>query len=455
MSNEEIIGKLMENAREAQRIFETFSQERVDAAVRAVGKIIYDNAEMLARMAVEETKIGNYDDKVLKNKGKAKATWYRLKGVKSRGIIRRIEEQGIVEIAKPLGVVGAIMPVTNPTLTPVHNVMIALKGGNAIIICPHPSAKTVNLKGVELMNEALKKAGAPENLVQTVEDPSVELSTGVMKAVDVCIATGGPGMVKATYSSGRPAFGVGAGNVQILVDKDADIPDAVKKIVTGRTYDNGILCTCEQSAFCPSETIGPIVLELEKNGGVYFDKPEDVEKIRKAVFPEGSINKKLVGASAEKIAEAAGLAVPRGAKFLAVAVRKCGAEELLAKEKLFPVLAVYTYDKWADAVEGAIANLKLEGRGHSCVIHSFTKENIEYAGERIPVSRFVVNQIGSNGLGGAFYNGLNPTATLGCGSWGNNSLSENLWYHHLINISRIAYLIPDAKIPTDEEIWSE
>jgi succinate-semialdehyde dehydrogenase len=455
MSNEEIIGKLIENARKAQQVFETFSQERVDAAVRAVGKVIYDNAEMLARMAVDETKIGSYDDKVLKNKGKAKATWYRLKGVKSRGIIRRIEEQGIVEIAKPLGVVGAIMPVTNPTLTPVHNVMIALKGGNAIIICPHPSAKMVNLKGVELMNEALKKAGAPENLVQTVENPSVELSSGVMKAVDVCIATGGPGMVKATYSSGKPAFGVGAGNVQILVDKDADIPDAVKKIVTGRTYDNGILCTCEQSVFCPSETIGPIIEEFKKNGGVYFDKPEDVEKIRKAVFPEGSINKKLVGANAATIAEAAGLTVPQDAKFLAAAVRKCGAEELLSREKLFPVLAVYTYDKWADAVEGAITNLKLEGQGHSCVIHSFTRENIEYAGERIPVSRFVVNQIGSNGLGGAFYNGLNPTATLGCGSWGNNSLSENLWYHHLINISRIAYLIPNAKIPTDEEIWSE
>ncbi|GHV67525.1 succinate-semialdehyde dehydrogenase [Spirochaetia bacterium] len=455
MSTEAVIGKMVENARKAQVVFETFSQEQVDAAVRAVGKAIYDNAEMLARMAVEETKIGNYDDKVMKNKGKAKATWYRLKGVKSRGILRRIEEQGLVEIAKPVGVVGAIMPVTNPTLTPVHNVMIALKGGNAIIMCPHPSAKQVSIKGVELMNEALKKVGAPDNLVQVVEDPSVEMSSGVMKAVDVCIATGGPGMVKATYSSGRPAYGVGAGNVQVLIDKDADIPDAVKKLVTGRTYDNGILCTCEQTAFCPRETVGKIVEELKNAGGAYFDKPEDIEKIRKAVFPEGNINKKLVGASAVKIAEAAGVTVPANTKFLAVPVQKFGAEELLAKEKLFPVLALYTYDKWADAVAGAITNLKLEGQGHSCVIHSFTTANIEYAAERIPVSRFVVNQIGSSALGGAFYNGLNPTATLGCGSWGNNSLSENLWFHHLINISRLAYMIPDAKIPTDEEIWND
>jgi succinate-semialdehyde dehydrogenase len=455
MSTEADIGRLVENARKAQRIFEAFSQAQVDAAVRAVGKAVYDNAELLARMAVDETKIGNYEDKVMKNKGKSKATWYRLKNVKSRGIIRRLEDQGLVEIAKPLGVVGAIMPITNPIITPVHNVMIALKGGNAIIICPHPSAKLCSIKTVELMNEALKKLGAPDNLVQVVAEPTVELSSGVMKAVDVCIATGGPGMVKATYSSGKPAFGVGAGNVQVLIDRDADIPDAVKKLVTGRTYDNGILCTCEQFAFCPRETAGAIIEELKKNGAAYFDKAEDVEKIRRAVFPEGSINKKLVGASPVKIAEAAGVTVPENTRLLAVSVQKLGAEELLAKEKLFPVLGVYIYDKWTEAVDGAETNLKLEGQGHSCVIHSFTQANIEYAAERIHVSRFAVNQIGSNGLGGAFYNGLNPTATLGCGSWGNNSISENLWYHHLINVSRIAYLIPDAKIPSDEEIWND
>lgn len=455
MSIEAVIGKLVENARKAQRVFETFSQGQVDAAVRAVGKAVYDNAELLARMAVDETKIGNYEDKVMKNKGKAKATWYRLKNVKSRGIIRRLEDQGLVEIAKPLGVVGAIMPITNPIITPVHNAMITLKGGNALIICPHPSAKLCSVKTVELMNEALKKVGAPDNLIQVIDEPSVEMSSGVMKAVDVCIATGGPGMVKATYSGGRPAFGVGAGNVQVLIDKDADLPDAVKKLVTGRTYDNGILCTCEQSVFCPRGTVDTIIAELKKNGGVYFDKPKEVDKIRKAVFPEGSINKKLVGAKAVKIAEVAGITVPENTKFLAVAVQKCGAEELLAKEKLFPVLSVYTYDTWSEAVENAETNLELEGQGHSCAIHSFTTANIEYAAERIRVSRFVVNQIGSNGLGGAFYNGLNPTATLGCGSWGNNSISENLWYHHLINVSRIAYLIPNAKIPTDEEIWND
>jgi succinate-semialdehyde dehydrogenase len=454
MSIEEIIGKMVHDARRAQEVFETFAQEEVDKIVRAAGKAVYDNGEMLARMAVDETGIGNYEDKIQKNKGKAKATWYRLKNVKSRGILRRIEDQCLVEIAKPLGVVGAILPVTNPTLTPVHNVMIALKGGNAIIMCPHPHAKNVSGKTVEVMIEAVKKAGAPENLVQIVEQPSIEASAAVMKLVDVCIATGGPGMVKATYSSGRPAFGVGAGNVQTLIDKDANIPDAVAKIVRSRTYDNGILCTCEQFMFCPREYLSKIVDELKNNGTVYFDKAEDVDRLRAAAFPNGSINKTLVGSKPVTIAKAAGITVPEETKLLAVAVTKCGDKELLSKEKMFPLICLYAYDTWEEAVNGVEANLKQEGRGHSCVIHSFSQKNIEYAAEHISVSRFAVNQIGSSALGGAFYNSLNPTATLGCGSWGNNSISENLWYHHLINITRIAYEIPGAKIPSDEEIWS-
>jgi succinate-semialdehyde dehydrogenase len=449
----EFVTNIIEKSRIAQKEFETYSQEQVDEIVKLVGKAVYDNGEELARLAVDETKMGNYDDKVMKNKGKAMATWYYLRNKKSVGILRYIEEEGIVEVAKPMGVIGAITPVTNPVMTPMHNSMIALKGRNSIIICPHPRAKKSAVKTVEYINQYLKDIGAPDNLIQVVEEPTIEISSLVMKMTDVCVATGGPGMVKAAYSSGKPAFGVGAGNCQCLLDLDADIQDAVPKIIRGRTYDNGILCTCEQSVICPESRHDEIIKVFEEQGGYYISDPDDVKALRNTVLPEGALNKDCVGLSAVKIAEMAGIKVPEDTKVLLTKTDGPGKEDPFAKEKLFPVLAVYKYKNWEEAVDIAKANLEYEGKGHSIVIHSFTKENIEYAAENIPVSRFLVNGIGSNGLGGAYSNGLVPTGTLGCGTWGNNSISENLSYIHLINISRIAYTNKDAYIPTPEEVW--
>jgi succinate-semialdehyde dehydrogenase len=450
------VAELIDKARVAQKIFEDYPQEKVDEAVRAIGKAVYDNAEMLAQMAVEETGMGNYEDKIMKNKGKPKVTWQKLKGVKSRGVIRYIEEQGLAEVAKPIGVIGAVTPVTNPIMTPVHNAMIALKGGNAIILCSHPKGDKSGRKTVEIMREALKKIGAPEDLIQVVAESTVETSSALMSTADACISTGGPGMVKAAYSSGKPAFGVGPGNVQCLVDRDADIKDAVAKIVKGRTYDNGVLCTCEQAAHVPKETADAIIAEFKAHGAYYVSDPAEVDKFRKTLFIDGVIAKSLVGRSPATIAKAAGIDIAEDTKLIVIKLDKTGADEPLAKEKLFPVLAFYVYDTWENGVAKAAANIEYEGTGHSAVIHSFTKEHIEYAANKIKVSRFSVNQIGSNSLGGTLTNGLNPTGTLGCGSWGNNSLSENLWFHHLINISRIAYEIKDAPAAklTDDEIWA-
>jgi succinate-semialdehyde dehydrogenase len=447
------ISELIKKARTAQKIFEEYSQERVDEAVRAIGKAVYDNAEALARMAVDETGMGNYEDKILKNRGKPKVTWQKLKGVKSRGVIRYIEEQGLAEVAKPMGVIGAVTPVTNPIMTPVHNAMIALKGGNAIILCSHPKGDASGRRTVEIMREALKKIGAPEDLIQVVAESTVETSGALMAMADACISTGGPGMVKAAYSSGKPAFGVGPGNVQCLVDRDADVKDAVAKIIKGRTYDNGVLCTCEQTAHIPREKEAEIVAEFKKQGAYFVDDPAEVDKFRKTLFIDGVIAKSLVGAKPVVIAKAAGVDIAEDTKLIVVKIEKTGADEVLSKEKLFPVLSLYVYDTWEEGVAKASRNIDHEGTGHSAVIHSFTKENIEYAAKNIRVSRFSVNQVGSTSLGGTLANGLNPTATLGCGTWGNNSLSENLWFHHLINISRIAYEIPNAPTPTDEEIW--
>jgi succinate-semialdehyde dehydrogenase len=446
---------LIDRARTAQRRFETYSQEQVDQAVRAIGKAIFDHGEELAKMAVDETGMGVYSDKIIKNKVKAKAVWNKLKHVKSRGIIRYIEHQGLVEVAKPIGVIGAVTPTTNPTMTPMQNAMIALKGGNALIVCPHPRAKRTGEKTVAYMREALNVVGAPEDLIQFVPEPAMEISAAVMAMCDTCISTGGPGMVKAAFSSGRPAFGVGAGNVQALIDRDAPLEAVVPMLIKGRTYDNGILCTCEQAAICPEEKFDELLTRMKASQVYCVERADEVEALRRTMFFNGTINKDVVGNSPVRIAAMAGISVPEDTKMLLVCVEKWGGEELLAKEKLCPVQVAYRYKTWEEAVEIARQNLLNEGTGHSAVLHSYTKAHIEYAAEQIPVSRFVVNQVGSSGLGGAFNNELNPTATLGCGSWGNNSISENLWWHHLVNISRIAYIIPEREPPTDEEVWGD
>ena len=453
MTTEEYLSQLIAGARAAQAEFSTYSQEKVNAAVRAVGKAVYDNAELLARMAVDETGMGRYEDKVQKCRGKSKSVWYRIKDAKSRGIIERNDLDGIVKVAKPIGVIGAITPTTNPVITPMHNSMMALKGGNAIIICPHPRAKKCGAKTVALINEALAALGMPAHLIQYIEEPSLELSAGVMRMADACISTGGAAMVKSAYSSGKPAYGVGAGNVQCLVDRDVDFAEVAPMIVAGRIFDNGILCTCEQSIHCPREKCGEMVKALTDNGAYYISDDAQAEALRNAAFPDGMLNKDFVGASVEKIARMAGLDIPEGVKTIVCKTKGIAYDDVLAKEKMFPVLALFPYDTWEEGVANAQANLAMEGMGHSVVLHSHDDSHIEYATGIINVSRYLVNQVGSTGLGGAFDNGLNPTTTLGCGTWGNNSISENLWFYHLINISRIAYRIPDTRIPTDEEIW--
>jgi len=454
MDAHDYIADLIAKARVAQKEFETYSQEEVDKVVRAIGKAIYDEGEPLAKMAVEESRMGKYEDKILKNKGKAMAVWNYLKDKKSRGIIEVDEAAGIVKVAHPMGVIGAIAPVTNPVMTPMHNCMIAVKCANAIIVAPHPSAKLTGMKTCEIMRAALKEVGAPVDIIQCIEPDmvTIESSGELMKQADVCIATGGPGMVTAAYSSGKPAYGVGAGNMQCIVDFDADIVDAVPKIVRGRCYDNGVLCTCEQNTICPETRYDEIMAEFEKNGAAVV-KDEYIDILRETLFPEGSLNKKLVGLSGYEIAKAAGFEVPADTKALVVKAKGAGKADILSKEKLFPVIAIYTYKTWEEGVGMALANLEYEGKGHSSVVHSFTKEHIEYAGVTLPVSRLLVNGIGSSGVGGAYSNGFVPTATLGCGSWGNNSISENLAYYHLMNISRIGYTDNSKPTPTPEEVW--
>ena len=449
----QIVEGMIEKARKAQKAFEKSNQEQVDAAVKAIAKAIFDNAEPLARMAVDETRMGVYQDKVNKNKGKARVIWSDLKGKKSVGIIRELPELGLVEVAKPMGVVGAVTPTTNPIVTPMCNAMFALKGRNAIIICPHPRAKKCSSEAVRLMNEALKPLGVPENLIQIIEEPTVELSGLVMKLCDVCISTGGMPMVRAAYSSGKPAFGVGAGNVQCLIDEDADVEKIVPMIIEGRRFDNGIICSGEQTAIMPRKMYDKIVAEFVKDGAYYIDDKAQVAKIRETIFPGGVMDKNCVGQTAVFIAKKAGVDVPETTKILMVKADGCGKADDLAKEKMCPVIAAYAYDTWEEGVKIAYENLMVAGKGHSVCIHSHNQKHIEYAANELPVSRFLLNQICATSNGGSFFNSLSATTTLGCGSWGNNSISENLSWKHLFNVSRIADVRPGSKMPTDEEIW--
>ncbi|MDD6191323.1 MAG: aldehyde dehydrogenase family protein [Firmicutes bacterium] len=455
MESKAYIDEYIERARIAQAEFEKLSQEQVDAAVQAIGRVVYENARYLAEIAVEETGMGNVEDKYAKNKQKAGIVWNNLKGKKSRGILETNEETGITTVAKPMGVVAAITPCTNPIVTPMSNSMFALKCGNAIIITPHHKSVKCSTKTVEMMNEALAELGMPENLIQILSEHSRENTKNLISSADVVVATGGPGMVNAAYSSGRPALGVGAGNVQCIIDEGYDYKEAVPKIIKGRSYDYGIICSAEQSVICPEKDFEDILAEFELNGGYVVRDKAELEKIRGALFEDGKTNRHSVGQSCAKVAELAGIEIPDDTKVIVAAAEGTGKTDVLGGEKMAPVISAYAYKDLDDAIRIAAENLEKDGKGHSVAFHSDSEEHIAKIGESLCVSRFVINQCSANSAGGSYFNGLNPTNTLGCGSWGHNSISENLNYHHLMNVSRIARFMPNNHVPTDEELWGK
>jgi len=449
------VHQLVARARRAQAEFESFTQKQVDAIVRDLGKYVYDNAEAVARMAHKETGLGVYEDKVLKAQSKSRVIWNSLKGKKSRGVIGEDAEQNLVLIAKPMGVVGAVCPVTNPIVTPMCNAMFALKAGNAIIFAPHPKADNSTWHLTKEYQRIVREHGASEHLVQTVRHGSVETTQALMKEVDVVVATGGGAMVKSAYSSGKPSYGVGAGNVPVVIDRGVDLKDAAQKIAAGAAFDNGIICSHEQFVLTPREKYDETLAAFKYTGIVWFTDDEgEVDKLRRVVFPGGRLNKDVVGRSAHEIGKLAGLDVPKSAKVILIPARGAGKDDVLAKEKLCPVVAILPYDTFEEAVEKDKANLLVEGAGHSAALHSHDEAHIRAMGLALPISRLVVNQASSLTAGGSLTNGFAPTTTLGCGSWGGNSISENLDFKHLMNVSRIGKVITDRKVPTDEEIWA-
>lgn len=456
MDHQQMLEQLISKARVALAEFEKFNQEQVDACVKAVCENFKAHAEELSKEVVEETRLGDYASKVIKNTGSPDGIWYALKGKKSVGIIGYDEKEHLALVAKPKGILSSVAPTTNPNITVLFNAAFAIKGRNVLIVAPHPRAKKTTLHTVQIINEALAAQGAPENVIQCIEEPSIELTQLLMQHSDVIVATGGAAMVKSAYSAGHPAFGVGPGNVQTVIDRGFDYNEAVEQIIMGRSLDNGLICAGNQSIIFPEEDEAKLVSVLKEKKVYYADDPAEVEKFRTALFPDGlHINSKLVGQYPRDIAEAAGVTIPDDTSIIVLRgdENRIGAADPLCGEKMCPVCIALPYKTFEDAVAIAKTNLLYQGAGHSASIHTHDQKKAEYMGVELPVSRLLVNQPGVFAANPALANGLNPTSTLGCGSWGNNSISENLTFEHLINISRIAWLKDPETVPTPEQIW--
>lgn len=447
-----IIEDMINRARAAQETLDGYTQEQVDALVKAAGKVVHDQAEELAVATVEETRMGNVRDKILKNENKARNVWNFLKNKNSIGVIEPKNDDGMITVAKPVGVVGAVTPVTSPAMTIMCNVMFALKGGNAIIIAPHPGAKKTSQLTVNLIADEFAKLGAPQNLVQCIEQPSIPMTNELIASVDVIVATGGPAMVSAAYSSGKPSYGVGAGNVQTIIDSDVDFDQVAEKVIAGRIFDNGIICSGDQSIIVPKTQADQVVEAFQRKGAYYIDDQALADRLRNVLFENGYTAREVVGQSVQTIAERADLEIPENTRTLLIKSNG-SAEDVLRSEKMCPVLALFEYETLDEAIEIAQTNLEVRGKGHTCVIHSNNEANIEKIGLSLPVSRIAINEPGSLSVGGSPKNGFIPTGTLGCGSWGNNSISENFNYKHMINTQRIGFTLHDRSIPTVEETW--
>ena len=437
----ERLEQVIASARKAQKEFSTYTQEQVDKIFLAAATAANQQRIPLAKFAVEETGMGVVEDKVIKNNYAAEYIYNAYKNTKTCGVIEEDKAYGIKKVAEPIGLIAAVIPTTNPTSTAIFKCLIALKTRNAIIISPHPRAKKCTTEAARIVLEAAVKAGAPEGIIDWIDVPSLDMTNLLMKEADIILATGGPGMVKAAYSSGKPALGVGAGNTPAIIDDTADVILAVNSIIHSKTFDNGMICASEQSVIVLDGVYEAVKREFAYRG-CYFLQGEELDKVRKTIIINGSVNAKIVGQPAAKIAELAGVSVPDGTKILIGEVESVDISEEFAHEKLSPVLAMYHASDFEDALSKAEHLIADGGYGHTSSIYINTQtcpEKIEEFYERMKTCRVLINTPSSQGGIGDLYNfKLTPSLTLGCGSWGGNSVSENVGVKHLINIKTVA-----------------
>ena len=437
----EALGKAIQRVKKAQAEFSTFSQEKVDKIFLAAATAANKMRIPLAKMAVEETGMGVVEDKVIKNHYAAEYIYNAYKNTQTCGVIEEDKAFGIKKIVEPIGLIAAVIPTTNPTSTAIFKTLISLKTRNGIIISPHPRAKKCTIETAKIVLEAAVEAGAPEGIIAWIDVPSLDLTNMLMKECDTILATGGPGMVKSAYSSGKPALGVGAGNTPAIIDESADILLSVSSIIHSKTFDNGMICASEQSVIVMPSIYENVKQEF-KNRGCYFLNEEEIEKVRKTIIINGELNAKIVGQSAYNIAKLAEVEVPKDIKILIGEVTSVDISEEFAHEKLSPVLAMYKAENFDDAIAKAERLIADGGFGHTSSIYINTvtnKEKLEKFEEKMKTCRILINTPSSHGGIGDLYNfKLAPSLTLGCGSWGGNSVSENVGVKHLLNIKTVA-----------------
>ncbi len=438
----------VKRAKAAQTAFLAFTQEQVDRIVKNVAEAAFQASEALAQLAVDETGMGVVEHKKLKNELCSRDLYQYIKDEKTVGVIREDHQQKITEIAYPFGVIAGIIPTTNPTSTAIFKTLIALKTRNALVVSPHPSAVRCTVEALRICSKAAVEAGAPEGVIGWISKPAMGTTVELMKHQDVhlILATGGSGLVRAAYSSGKPAYGVGPGNVPVYIEKTANVSKAVRMIVDSKTFDHGTICASEQ-AIVVDHNIKTLVMRELKNNGGYFLSEAEKAKLEQVISPtKGNLNPAIVGRSAKTIADMAGIVVPAGTRLLIAEEERIGKDIPLSIEKLSPIFAMYTVKSEAEAQKVCMELLNLGGRGHSFSIHTNDENVIRMFGIHMPVSRILVNTLASIGAAGAT-TALAPSMTLGCGAYGGNISSDNISARHLINIKRVAYGIKDVAIP--------
>ena len=434
------VRNLIRDAKKAQQELAKMSQEQIDTIVKVVAKACYDERERLAKMAAQETGFGRWEDKVLKNALASKGILEEIKDMKTVGVLSEDKEKKVLEVGVPVGVIAGLIPSTNPTTTVMYKALIALKAGNSIVFSPHPNALKCIEETVEIIKKAAKSAGCPDGAISAIHRVSIAATNELMRHKDtnLILATGGNAMVKAAYSSGTPAIGVGPGNGPAFIERTADVPKAVRQILDSKTFDNGVICASEQSIIVEEDMKEKVVAEFKKQGA-YFVPAEDAKKLGSFIIqPSGAMNPKMVGKTPQVIAELAGISVPADARVLIAEETGVGKQYPYSMEKLAPVLGFYTVKDWLEACELSIKILHHEGAGHTLAIHSQNEEIIREFALKKPVSRLLINTPAALGGVGAT-TGLFPAFTLGCGAVGGSATSDNVSPLNLFNIRRVAY----------------
>ncbi len=460
-SDSELVADLVERARVAQSIAASYSQQQIDDICLSVAWEVYndENIAILAQLAVDDTGMGNVPDKITKHKVKVMGVLRDIKNAATVGLIERDETSGISKYAKPVGVVGALLPVTNPTATPASNGLGILKGGNAVIFAPHPRGARASAKAIEFMRRGLRRVGAPEDLVQIVSEPSIPRTNELMRQVDLVVATGGGAMVKAAYSSGTPAYGVGPGNAVQIIAEDADLADAIAKIALSKAFDYATSCSSENSVIVHESLYDEAIRLFCENEKCFLVSGENRARLESWMWRPNkkgvvALNPEIIAHSAHAIAAGAGFEVPEDTRILLVEGTNPLEEDRFADEKLSPVLTLYRYASFPEAVETLTRLTDNAGTGHSCGIHTDNRDYVDELGRTMRTSRIMVRQAQAPANGGNFFNRMPSTVTLGCGTWGGNITTENIHYKHFINVTWVSEPIAPER-PTDEEIWGE